>query len=730
LEPVHAALPPRTPTEQLVADVWAEVLGVPITNVEVPFTAYGGHSLLAMRVVSRLAQRAPVRLTIGAVFAAHTVAALAALIDARAAGGGAERLTPVPRRQGTGPLPLARAQEPIWLFEQMNPGTSTYHIPLVRRLRGRADASALRRALDAVVEAHPALRTSFTEREGVPVQEVQPHATLPWQEHDLRSRPAATREREGIGLIREAANAPFELALAPLARGCLVHLADDEALVAFVVHHLVADGASVGVIFADWQRAYADAVAGRIPAVPAPEVGLDDYAAWERATVTEADVDAAVAHWRTVLQGARAGIELPTDHPRTAARWGPAARAAAPLPAAATDAVRAIARAAETTPFVVLLAGFATLLHRYAGQETLVIGSPVARRERAELERLVGCLVSTVLLRAECGDDPSFATLVARLRAASADAFANAFVPADRLVRAMGDDTRGALFDVLFTLQDDAGRATVFGDVAAAGLPTEMGVAKFDLSLTIATREGAMRAIAEYRGDLFSAATIERMLAHLGTLLAAAGADPGAPLSRLAMLGDAERRLVVRDWNATARDYPPGETLVSLLEAQAAATPGAIAVADERRTMTYARLHAAADALARRLRTAGVRPGVRVGVLAERSVELVVALVATLKAGGAYVPFDPEYPRDRLVFMREDADVAVMLAPDALRDVVDPGRATAIARTKRSAARRNRRGERRAASRREYASRRGAPQGRRRARRVAPRARRTRIAAS
>jgi amino acid adenylation domain-containing protein len=667
-EVARAPLPPRTDTERLVAGVWAEVLGVEVDHVEVPFTAYGGHSLLAMRVVAKLAPRVPGRLTIGAVFAAPTVAALAAHIDALPRAAAVPALAP---RASSGPAPLGWAQEPIWLFEQMNPGTSTYHVPVVRELRGALDVARLRSALEAVVAAHAALRTRFVEHEGVAGQEVLPRVALPWTEHDVRAAgdPAAEARR----LVRDAVNAPFDLAAAPLLRAVVVRQHDAHWVVALVVHHLVTDGASMGVILADWEAAYAELAVAPRAAVPAPPIGLDDFAAWERSAVGEAEVEAAVAHWRTALDGVRPGIELPTDQPRGAARWGPQGRAAVTLPPAAVAAVHALAEAAGTTPFVVGLAAFSALLHRYSAQGSIVVGSPVARREPAELERLVGCLVSTVLLRAECGDDPTFATLLARARAAAADALAHPLVPPDRLLRAIGGDVRGALFDVLYTLQDERDRAATFAGCEAVGQPPEMGVAKFDLSLSLAQRPGAMRAVLEFRADLFDAASMERLATHLGTLLAAAGAAPGTPLSRLPLMDDAERTQVVRTWNATAVDYPAGDTLVSLLEAQAARTPDAPAVRDARTTLTYAQLHAAADALAARLRAAGAGAGTRVGICAERSVELVVALVATLKAGAAYVPFDPEYPRDRLAFMVEDAAVAVVIAPAAFVPLVASG---------------------------------------------------------
>ncbi|MBI3789502.1 MAG: amino acid adenylation domain-containing protein, partial [Gemmatimonadetes bacterium] len=650
---------PRTPLEAQVAGIWREVLGRERVGADDDFFAVGGHSLLAMRVVARLASACGVRLSIGAMFEARTVAGLAALVERRRDAGALGDAAPIPCRAPSDDAPLSLAQEPLWLFEQVQPGTATYNVPIVRRLRGELDEAALARALDAVVAAHAALRTSFTERDGEPRQRVVAHVDVPLERVDLRPLPADARAAAREAALRAAAQRPFDLRRAPLVRALFVRESDDACVVALVLHHAICDGASISVLLDDWATAYAEAAAGREARVPAPAVGMDDVAAWERATITEARLEADLAFWRDALAGAPAGIALPTDRPRTAAKWGPGARVTGTMPRVTRDGVRALALAHGATPYMVLLAAVHALLHRYAAQATTVIGTPQARRERA---------IATPLVRADIGPDTTFAALVAAMRRATLDATEHGHVPTDRLLRALGGEAAadGAPFDVLFALQDGIGAQRAFGPLAVESMGADLGAAKFDLSITIVSTDDGFRAVVDYRADLFDASTIERFLGHLNALVDGACADPNRAVDALPLLSGAERAQLL----ALAAGPTPQAVGLPFLDAGVrdaiAAHPGAIAVEQGSARLTYAALGARAGAIAAALQERGVGRGHVVAVLLERSPDLAATLLAILATGAAYLPVDTDYPADRFAYMLGDSGATVVVTTAAL----------------------------------------------------------------
>ena len=656
---------PRTPLEAQIAGVWADVFRRERVGVEDDFFALGGHSLLAMRVIARLADALPVRLTIGALFDGRTVAGLAALVVQRLAaqdgGGHVERILP---RGDDGPAPLSYAQELIWLYEQMTPGTAAYHIPMARRVRGPLDVEALRRALGTLVARHESLRTTFVENNGTPRQVVVAPAPVAIEQHDLRTWPAELRNAEAERLLQEAASRPFDLSAGTQPRVVLVALGADEALLLLVVHHVVFDGASAGVLWGELAAVYAAGREGRVATLPPLPIQLADFATWERHELVGARLEPALGYWREQLQGAPSGVDLPTDFPRTAEMVGPGARHFAMLSAETRAAVRALAAAHDVTPFVALMAGFQALLHRYSGQADVVVGTAVAGRERAGTAGLVGYLANTLALRARFDGDPTFTELLHQVRESTLRALDHQEVPYEKLVRELRSGlpaSEHTLFRVMFTLQDSDVVVPRLGNATLERFGVDLGAAKFDLTVSAAEVSSGVEIVVEYRRDLFRADTIARLVGHLEVLLAAACRAPETPISRLPLLSPGERHTLLVEWNRTDLPLDPGLTMHGLVERQMRATPDAIAIADGERTLTYAELDGRSARLAARLRARGVGREVPVGICAERSAEMLVGLLAILRAGGIYVPLDPAYPEARLRFIMEDAEPPVLL---------------------------------------------------------------------
>ncbi len=664
-----AYVAPRTPVEEVVAGIWAEVLRLERVGAEEGFFELGGHSLLATQVVSRARQAFGVEVPLRALFEAPTVAALAGRIEVLRGAGASPAPPLVPVRRDGAPLPLSFAQQRLWFLDRLEPGSAAYNIPAALRLRGALDVAALGRVLGEVVRRHESLRTTFAEAAGGPVQVVHEAVPVALPVVDLCAGAAAEREAAVLRLAGEEARRPFHLAAGPLLRAALLRLADEEWVLLFTMHHAVSDGWSMGVLVREVSALYTafsrseEAELARLP------VQYADYAVWQREYLAGEVLEAQLSWWRERLASAPPLLDLPTDRSRPAAASEQARVLPFTLPAEAVDALRALGRAEGSTLYMVLLAGFQVLLSRYAGEVDVSIGSPVAGRTRAETEGLIGFFVNTLVVRTDLAGDPSFRALLGRVREAALGAFAHQEVPFEKLVEELAPErslARTPLFQVMFSLQNAERGELRLGDVRAEPAGVVGALAKFDLNLGVTEEGDGLAGSLTYRAELWDAATMERMLEHFRALLTALAAEPGRRLAELGMLSGQERRQVVEEWNASARAYPAGLTLHGLVQAQARRTPRAVALVFEGQTLTYAELEARAEALAVRLRALGVGPEARVGVCAERSPELVVALLGTLRAGGAYVPVDPGYPAERIAYMLADSGVPVLLTQERL----------------------------------------------------------------
>ncbi|MGZ2359293.1 amino acid adenylation domain-containing protein [Streptomyces sp. 372A] len=575
----------------------------------------------------------------------------------------------VPRRPEGAVPPLSFAQERLWFMEQFAPGTAAYNIPVARRLRGELDQEALAHALDTVTARHETLRSRYPATDdGRPVLEIAEPAPAPPPLVEAQDEEHAAR------LVDEAGAEPFDLAAGPLLRSLLVRVADRDHILLLVVHHSVSDGWSSEILISEILRCYAARVEGDDDPLPELPVRYGDFAQWQRDRLTGDALTAEVAYWADELAGVEP-LVLPTARPRPARQTFDGAGYGFQVERALLDRLAALGKAHGATVHMVLLAAFQELLARFSGQRDFAVGSPVAGRPEPELEGLVGMFVNVLALRARLDGDPTFAELVERTRETCLEAYAHQELPFAQLVTELNvarDVSRSPVFQAVLAVQNYAtGRQAAAGpglDVETYGL--RASGTRFDIELFLMEWPDGLRGAFNYNTDLFAEEDIARLAAHLDRLLHAVADNPDVPLSGLDLLSDRERALEIQDFNRTEVPVPAGATLVSLIAEQIARSPDATAVTAGGRSLTYAGLDAAADRIAARLVAAGTGPGDVVAVGAERSPELVAALLAVLRTGACYTPLDTEYPPERLAFMLDDSGARVVLTQ---RSVPVPG---------------------------------------------------------
>ncbi|GLZ39063.1 non-ribosomal peptide synthase/polyketide synthase [Actinokineospora sp. NBRC 105648] len=642
---------PRTDAERVVADAWADVLGLPRVGAEDNFFALGGDSILSIRVVARLRTALGTDVSPRLLFDNPTVAGLALAV------GGAALAESIPVLAQDAAAPLSFAQQRLWFLQEFDPGSTEYVTPLALRLRGPLDLGSLSVAMTALVARHESLRTTFHGVDGHGTQTVHPAGEV--------TVPVVPVAEDGLAdALASAAAQPFDLTTGPLLRPVAYRIAEDDHVLALTMHHIVTDGWSAGVLMADLAELYRAEVTGSAPDLPVLPVSYRDFAAWQRGR-TEV-LASQLEYWRDTLAGVPA-LELPTDRPRPAVHTTSGAHVPFTVSAEVAERLREIARAQDATLFVVLVAACQTLLHRFSGQDDIAVGTVAAGRDHPELHDLVGFFVNTLVLRSTVDPSELFADFLGRVRSTVLDAFANQDVPFERVVDAVAperDTSRTPLFQAMVALQNAVGRAG-----GLAGLDTEdvafpVVTAAYDITLEFhETEDGGLSATLDYNTDLFDPATAERLVSGLDVLLTAL--EPGARLGELPVTTAAEREQVVRTWNDTAVPTPQ-VTLPSLLRAQAGRTPDAPAIITGDAVLSYAELDARTDRVAAALRARGAGPETVVAVRLGRSAELIVAELAAVKAGAAFLPVDPAYPADRIAYMIEDAQPVLVLDDPAL----------------------------------------------------------------
>ncbi len=656
---------PPTAHEALIAALWEGLLGRGGFAPDDDFFAVGGHSLAAVRLAARISTACGVELPVAVLFARPTLAGMAAEVAARLAGGDAA--SPIPRLPRDGALPVSFAQGRLWFLDQLEPESPLYNIPLAVRLAGPLAPPALQSALAGVAERHEALRTSFQAAGGQPVQTVARTVALPLPLVDLGALTPGTCEVELRRLAEEEARRLFDLTRAPLARAILVRLGVDEHALLLTLHHIVADGWSMGVLLRDVAALHEAALGDGTQVLPELPVQLADFAAWQRRRLTPERLAAEMAHWRRELAGL-APLALPADRPRSAATTSRGAVRRRRLSTSLAGGLAALARAEGSTCFLVQLAVFAAMLGRIGETTDLAIASPAAGRDRPEVQDLIGCFVETLALRIDLAGDPPFTALLARLRQVLLAALAHSELPFEQVIEAVAPERRAGhtpLIAAAFTLHEALPPPRLPG-LSQALLEVDPGTAKFDLTLALAEAGESLDAAWEFRRDLFDGATVLRLAGWWESLLAGlAEAGPAARLAELSLLSPPERHQVTREWAREPTDYPRERTVDDLVAERAAATPDAVALDFGEEQISYGELLRRADNLARALAGAArarLEPEARIALLLPRSPELVVASLAVLRAGGAYVPLDPSHPRQRLAQLLAEIAPAALLA--------------------------------------------------------------------
>ncbi|HEX7239483.1 MAG TPA: amino acid adenylation domain-containing protein, partial [Longimicrobiaceae bacterium] len=661
---------PRTPAEEALAAVFAEVLGAERVGVEDDFFALGGHSVLGALLLARIRSSVGVELPLVRLFEAPTVAALAADVEALRGRGGAQAggIPRAPRDGGRREFPLSSAQRQLWLVDQLEEQRAAYNVAVGVRLEGRLDRDVLARALEAVVDRHESLRTVFAERDGEPVQVVSPRAAVPLRDRELRALPAGEREAAALREAEAEVREPFDLAAGPLLRALLLRLDDEEHVVVVVMHHVVSDAWSIGVLVRELAALYDAFSRGAPSPLPPLAVQYADYAAWEQARSRGPERAAGLAFWKEALAGERAPLDLPRDRPAPAVRAGRAGVETLRLPDGLAAALRALGREEEATPFMVLLAGFQALLHRYTGQSDLLTATAVAGRGERELEGLIGYFVNTLVLRTPVEGDPPFRDWLRGVRRVVLGAYAHADVPLEEVVRALGLP-RGAeaqpLSSVMFVHRTVEEETLRLPGLVVRPWAVPVAGETFDLTCSVAEGPDGFLVQAQYDAELYDASTVRRLLGHFATLLEGAAAHPGRALSALPLLTAGERE-ALDAWNRTEAAYPDAP-LHDIVAEQARRTPDAVAVEWGAERIAYVELERRANRLAHLLRARGVGVDGRVGISLERSAEMVVAVLGVLRAGAACVPLDPAYPEERLRLMLEDAGASVVVTDASLR---------------------------------------------------------------
>ncbi|MEB3827148.1 amino acid adenylation domain-containing protein [Phormidium sp. CCY1219] len=656
---------PRTPTEEILADLWAQVLNLNEVGIFDNFFMLGGDSIGATQLVSRVRDRFDIELSLHRLFESPTVAELSESI-ARA---NRQTLAPIQPLRRDGDLPLSFAEQRLWFLDRLQEGSVTYNEQEALHLSGSLQVEALQAALQEIVRRHESLRTNYQAVDGSPVRVISPQMDLKMTEVDLQHVPPEERLKEVQRLGDRDIRQPFDLANDPLVRVTLLQLAADDYVLLLTMHHIITDGWSRGVLCHELEALYGAYVLGNPSPLPPLPIQYADFASWQRQPTIADAIAPQLDYWKQQLAGVLPILELLTDYPRTTIQNSRGGKAFFECGAQLTSRLKQLSQEAGVTLFMTLFAAFATLLYRYSSQEDIVVGTPIANRNRSEIEGLIGFFVNTLVLRTQFAGNPKFTDLLQQVRQTALDAYAHQDVPFEQLVEALQPErslSHSPIFQVMFTLQNAPIAPLQLPGVSFKWMPMNTAKAKFDLFLSMEETEAGLIGYWEYNRDLFEATTIRRMMAHFQTLLEAIVANPRTPVSKLPLLTEAERHQLLVEWNDTASEYPRDKCIHQLFEEQVERTPDAIAVVFESERLTYRQLNAKANQLARYLQSLGVGPEVLVGICIDRSVEMIIGLLGILKAGGAYVPLDPNAPLERLVYQIVDSQVSVLVTQKQL----------------------------------------------------------------
>jgi amino acid adenylation domain-containing protein len=584
-------------------------------------------------------------------------------------GAKAEAQIPVRSQKGI-PAPLSFGQHRLWFMEQLRPGNLAYNISSAARLSGRLDARAFARALDEVVRRHEVLRTTFSAHDAIPVQVVMPHQPSNLEAEDFSGVDEGSRENEIKRVLAEESQRPFDLSRDALFRVRLLRFSTEDHALLLTLHHIISDEWSTAVFMRELTALYSAFSRGEASPLPELPIQYADYAIWQRERLQGEVLERQHQYWREKLSGELPMLELPTDNPRPPMQSFAGAREILVLPQGLTQRLNALAKEEEATSFMTMLAAFKALLARYTGQTDIIVGTPIANRSSVETEKLIGFFVNTLVLRTDLSGNPSFRELLKRVKETSLGAYSHQELPFERLVEELEperDIGRNPLFQVQFILHTVANVVGGLQGVTMSAVGADTSATRFDIELHVVESAKSLVATCIYNTDLFEAATIARMLEHFRVLLEGIVADPDRPVFLLPLLTTDERERMLHQWNSTGKEYSGPRLVHEFFEAQAELTPDNTAVRSEASSLTYAELNRRSNQLAHHLRRLGVGTDVVTGVLMERSVEMMIAVLAILKAGGVYVSLDPTYPDERLRVILDNAQPHVVLLQEHLR---------------------------------------------------------------
>ncbi|WP_265445534.1 non-ribosomal peptide synthetase [Acetivibrio straminisolvens] len=660
---------PKNPIEKKLVAIWSDLLELENVGTRDDFFELGGDSLKATQLISRIKEFFGVGIEQTEILENSDIAGLAEVIEKHKNKGSKEHDAIVRASENTDNLPLSFSQKRLWFLDRLSEKSTQYNLYTALKLRGNLDRKSLQKSLDEIMDRHRILKMAFREENGQPVQVYNPEAKLDMVFVDLRQVPEEERERQALEIARKEAAKPFELGKAPLLRASLLCLDNDEHILVMVVHHIVFDGWSFGIFLKEMTHYYEMFRSGKGQKLEELSIQYTDYAYWQAKRFDEGLVNNQLEYWKNKLSGDIPVLDLPLDKQRPAIQTYNGAKFTASIPSDLVKKLKKLAGKEKSTLFMVLLAAFKALLYRYTGQEDIVVGTPIANRNRKDIENLIGFFTNNLVMRTRFSGKTSFLELLRQVRRTTLDAYSNQDVPFEKLVEELHverDMSRNPLFQVLFSLQNTHISLEGFSEINASIIGIDNGSARFDLALDIREAGDGLKADFEYNTDLLNQDTIKRMAGHYRQLLDSIVQSPEKEVDMLSILTREEKTTMLNTWNSTEVDYGDIPCWTKLFEEQVKKKPHRVAVRDKERCLTYAELNSSANRLANYLISKGVGPEIVVGVYLDRTVNMLIALLGIHKAGGAYLPMDPIFPKDRLMYMQEDAKVEIILSESAL----------------------------------------------------------------
>ncbi|ELS02826.1 non-ribosomal peptide synthase/amino acid adenylation enzyme [Xenococcus sp. PCC 7305] len=672
---------PRTPSEEIIANIFAFLLGVENVGIEDNFFDLGGHSLLATQLVSRLRLAFEVEIPLREIFSSPSVAQLEQTITNLRTVSRGLTLPPIQPRTDQKQLPLSWAQERLWFLDQLEGASAIYNMPWAFRLSGDLDLRSLQQALSEILCRHEILRTSFPNVNGRPRQVIDSQGTLNINLIDLQDLQGKEKETRLQKLLQEEVAILFKLNIASLIRCTVLQLDSEEYVLLLNLHHIIADGWSMGVLIKELSTLYQAFTEGEVSPLPDLTIQYADFTLWQRKWLSEDVLATQLNYWKQQLQGAPELLQLPTDRARPTLQTYKGHTQSFTLNNDLTQKLQTLSRESDTTLFMTLYAAFASLLYRYSGQSDIVIGSGIANRNQREIEPLIGFFVNALALRTKFAENLSFEQLLAQVRETALKAYENQDVPFEQVVEALQPEralSHSPLFQVAFVLQNTPEGEWQLPNVTVTPFIPERVTTKFDLTVSMSQTVSGLVGSWEYSTDLFDRETIERMAAHFQNLFFAIVENPQLPVAKIPLLSELERNQLLLGWNDTKANYPQDKYIHQLFEEQVSKTPNQIAVVFEEQELTYQELNNKANQMAHYLQSFGVEPEILVGLCAERSLEMIVGILGILKAGAAYVPLDPNYPPARLSHILLDSGVEFLLTQESLESALPANQAQVI----------------------------------------------------